>query len=65
MGSSPNETLVVRTGDALVFSNHGEQGFARYVYTIVDGDHFTFWIETSPDGASWSAMMDGHFGRVA
>ena len=65
MGGSPNETLGVWTGDSLVFSNRGEQGFARYVYTIVDGDHFTFRIETSPDGASWSAMMDGHFARVA
>jgi Protein of unknown function (DUF1579) len=63
MGGSPNETTGVWSGDTLSFGSRGEHGFARYVYTIVDADHFTFSIETSRDGELWAKMMDGEFAR--
>lgn len=65
MGGSPNETTGTWIDDQLVFSNRGEQGHARYVYTLRDADHLTFAIETSRDGQHWLPMMDGEFTRAS
>lgn len=64
MGGSPAETLGVWEGDELVFTNKGEMGQGRYVYTVVDRDHIGFRIETSKDGATWTCLMEGRFTRV-
>jgi hypothetical protein len=64
MGGSPNETLGVWDGDSLVFTNKGEQGHGRYVYTVKDANHLGFRIETSRDGNEWSCLMEGSFTRT-
>jgi hypothetical protein len=64
MGGSPNETLGVWQGDALVFTNKGEMGQGRYTYTVKDADHIGFRIDTSKDGEEWSCLMEGSFSRV-
>lgn len=64
MGGSPNETLGVWQGNELAFTNSGEMGHGRYVYTVIDADHIDFRIDTSKDGASWSCLMEGHFART-
>jgi len=58
----PNQALGIWDADRLVFT--GEQGSTRYIYTIVDADHFSFRIEIARDDASWSPLMDGSFVRV-
>jgi hypothetical protein len=64
MGYSPSETLGTWEGNTLTFENKGEHGRNRYVYEVVDADHYTFKILASQDGAEWSAMMEGRYGRV-
>ncbi len=63
MGMSPNQTLGVWTEDELIFSAQGDHGHARYVYTLRDPDRFAFRIESSPDGESWSPVMEGEYLR--
>lgn len=63
MGGSPNETLGVWEGNTLTFSNQGEHGHARYVYTVKDANHMAFRIEGSQDGESWSRIMEGDYAR--
>ena len=63
MGGSPAETLGEWSGDSLVFTNRGEQGHGRYVYTVHDADHIAFRIDTSKDGEQWTTLMLGEFRR--
>lgn len=59
---SPNQALGAWEGDRLVFT--GEGGSTRYIYTIVDGEHFAFRIETAQDDGRWVPLMDGTFARM-
>ena len=63
MGASPRENLGVWEGDTLTFTGHGEQGSARYIYTVHDPDRFAFRIEASRDGVSWTPIMEGDYTR--
>lgn len=65
MGGSPNETLGTWEGDTLSFSNQGEHGHARYVYTLHGADQMGFRIDMSRDGEQWTCMMEGDFRRSA
>ena len=47
-----------------MFTNQGEQGHGRYVYTVKDANHLDFRIETSRDGNAWSCLMEGSFTRI-
>ncbi|HET6585026.1 MAG TPA: DUF1579 family protein [Nannocystaceae bacterium] len=64
MGGSPSETLGVWSGDELVFTNQGEQGHGRYIYSVHGPDRLGFRIETSRDGHEWATLMEGAFKRV-
>jgi hypothetical protein len=50
-------------GDTLAFENESPMGKGRYVYTLTDGG-YTFRIETSRDGKTWSPMVEGRYTRA-
>ena len=52
-------------GDVLCFQHETAMGHARYTYTFVDADHYSFKLENSLDGESWTPMMDGQYTRQA
>jgi hypothetical protein len=64
MGFPPSETLGVLDGATLTFQNSGAHGHARYTYALLDADRFTFRIDNSRDGQSWSPVMEGEYRRV-
>jgi hypothetical protein len=50
-------------GDRLVFESQGPLGFSRYVYDLDGDDAYTFRIENSQDGKSWTALMEALYRR--
>ena len=64
MGGSPSETLGLWDADSLVFTNQGEQGYARYIYVLESANRLSFRIESSRDGAEWRCLMEGIFSRL-
>jgi hypothetical protein len=50
-------------GDTLTYETSGPQGWSRYVYRFEKDGVYVFSILTSPDGAKWTALMDGRFTR--
>jgi hypothetical protein len=63
MGMPPGETLGTWEGNTLTFQNQSEMGHSRYVYVLESADAYTFRIESSKDGESWTPMMEGRFRR--
>ncbi|MBW2732239.1 MAG: DUF1579 family protein [Deltaproteobacteria bacterium] len=47
----------------LVFESRGENGQARFSYSLTDDDHYSLRIEYSEDGKSWEPFLEGHYGR--
>ena len=64
MGFPPNETLGVLEGNTLIFEQSGDQGHSRYTYALLDPDRFSFRIDNSRDGKTWSPIMEGEYRRV-
>ncbi len=50
-------------GDRYTYEEASPMGHTRFTYTWADGT-FSFTIERSPDGATWSPMHDGRYRRV-
>ncbi len=50
--------------DTLTFVRHAEHGWGRYTYRFAD-DGYQFRLETSPDGETWSVLMNSVYTRTA
>ena len=63
-GMAPVPVWGTWKGDTLTFeaANPG-CGHSRYVYRFVKDGEYTFAIQNSADGSTWSTFMDGKFRR--
>lgn len=50
-------------GDTLIFENRGQNGQARFTYTLGQEDGYTLCIEYSEDGVRWEPFLRGHYRR--
>lgn len=52
-------------GDTLTFESKSEHGHSRYVYVHPEPGRYEFRIESSPDGETWSTVMESTMRREA
>lgn len=65
MGMPPQETTGTRDGDTLVFVNANADTRGRYLYRLIDADHFSFRIEVADPTGDFRPMMHGEYERIA
>ena len=51
-------------GDTLCFQHEQRMGHVRYTHTFVDRDTYTFKLERSEDGQTWTPLTEGNYKRM-
>ncbi len=65
MGGDPGApALGIFEEDRLQFVNQHPMGHGRYTYEFLGDGQYTFTLEMSADGESWTIMMEGTYTRT-
>lgn len=65
MGGDPGApALGTWSGNKLCFQHQHHMGHSRYTYNFESKDTYTFKLEYSQDGQSWSAFLEGTYKRA-
>ncbi len=65
MGMPPNRFVGAFDGDTLTLSSASPMGTSRTTFVFSGDGRYTFRMEMSADGATWTPMLDAEYRRVA
>jgi len=64
-GSPAAPALGTWEGNTLIFQHQHAMGHTRYTYVFECDGLYTFRLENSPDGKTWTTFLDGTYRRTA